>query len=91
MEIKLFTIGFTQKSAHKFFTTLKEARVQRVIDVRLNNNSQLAGFSKKEDLSYFLKELRVRFLAGLCDLWVQETGCDLDDIVATAFDADRVP
>ena len=57
MEIKLFTIGFTHKSAREFFTALKEAGVKRVIDVRLNNNSQLAGFSKKDDLAYFLKEV----------------------------------
>ena len=57
MEIKLFTIGFTQKTAREFFSALKEAGVKRVVDVRLNNNSQLAGFSKKEDLSYFLKEI----------------------------------
>jgi uncharacterized protein (DUF488 family) len=57
MEIGLFTIGFTQKSAREFFTALREAGVQRVLDVRLNNNSQLAGFSKKEDLAYFLKEI----------------------------------
>ena len=57
MEIKLFTIGFTQKSAREFFTMLKEADVQRVVDVRLNNKSQLAGFSKKDDLAYFLKEI----------------------------------
>lgn len=57
MEIKLFTIGFTQKTAREFFTALKEAGVKRVVDVRLNNNSQLAGFSKKEDLAYFLKEV----------------------------------
>lgn len=57
MEIKLFTIGFTQKSAREFFTALNAAGVQRVVDVRLNNNSQLAGFSKKDDLAYFLKEI----------------------------------
>src|SRR5262245_44090398 len=57
MEIKLFTIGFTQKSAREFFAALKEAGVKRVVDVRLNNNSQLAGFSKKEDLPYFLKKI----------------------------------
>jgi len=57
MKVKLFTIGFTQKSASKFFTSLKDAGVKRVVDVRLNNNSQLAGFSKKEDLAYFLKEI----------------------------------
>jgi uncharacterized protein (DUF488 family) len=57
MEIELFTIGFTKKSAREFFTNLKDAGVKRVVDVRLNNNSQLAGFSKREDLIYFLKEI----------------------------------
>ena len=57
MKIKLFTIGFTQKTAREFFTSLKDAGVRRVVDVRLNNNSQLAGFSKKEDLAYFLREI----------------------------------
>lgn len=55
--MKIFTIGFTKKTAREFFTTLKAAGVQRLIDVRLNNMSQLSGFSKKEDLEYFLKEL----------------------------------
>ena len=54
---KLFTIGFTQKTAQEFFTTLKQAGVARIIDVRLNNVSQLAGFAKKKDLIYFLDEL----------------------------------
>jgi uncharacterized protein (DUF488 family) len=53
--INLFTIGFTQKSAQKFFDTLKQAGVKRVIDTRLNNVSQLAGFAKKTDLEYFLR------------------------------------
>ena len=53
----LFTIGFTRKSAERFFTLLKEAQVQRVIDVRLNNRSQLAGFSKATDLEYFLRTI----------------------------------
>jgi uncharacterized protein (DUF488 family) len=57
MDIELFTIGFTQKSAREFFTDLANAGVKRVVDVRLNNNSQLAGFSKKEDLAYFLKQI----------------------------------
>ena len=57
MEIELFTIGFTRKTAREFFTSLKDAGVRRVVDVRLNNNSQLAGFSKKEDLAYFLREI----------------------------------
>jgi uncharacterized protein (DUF488 family) len=51
--MKIFTIGFTKKSAETFFTRLKDARVSRLVDVRLNNVSQLAGFTKKEDLRYF--------------------------------------
>jgi uncharacterized protein (DUF488 family) len=53
-KIKLFTIGFTKKSAQDFFTKLKEVGVLRVLDVRLNNSSQLAGFTKKENLEFFL-------------------------------------
>lgn len=53
----MFTIGFTQKSAQKFFETLKRAGVKRVIDTRLNNVSQLAGFAKRSDLEYFLKAI----------------------------------
>lgn len=55
--ITLFTMGFTQKSAEEFFTTLTRAGVRRLIDVRLNNVSQLAGFTKKGDLAYFLREI----------------------------------
>lgn len=50
----LFTIGFTQKTAEKFFNLLKENGVSVVIDIRLNNTSQLAGFSKYPDIEYFL-------------------------------------
>lgn len=52
--LNLYTIGFTKKSARQFFTKLKCAGVKRVIDVRLNNVSQLAGFAKKDDLEFFL-------------------------------------
>lgn len=55
--IKLFTIGFTQKTAEKFFTSLQRAGVKRMIDTRLNNVSQLAGFAKKDDLRYFLRAI----------------------------------
>jgi len=55
--MKLFTIGFTKKSAETFFTRLKEAGVRRLVDVRLNNVSQLAGFAKKDDLRYFTKTI----------------------------------
>lgn len=53
--MKIFTIGFTKKSAETFFTRLREAGVRRLVDVRLNNVSQLAGFSKRDDLKYFTK------------------------------------
>lgn len=52
--MKIFTIGFTKKNAQKFFETLKKSGAKRVVDVRLNNVSQLAGFAKKDDLAYFL-------------------------------------
>ena len=51
------TIGFTKKSARRFFELLETSGVKTVVDVRLNNISQLAGFSKKEDLSFFLKRI----------------------------------
>ncbi|MBI1683751.1 DUF488 domain-containing protein [Caulobacter hibisci] len=53
----LSTIGFTQTSAEGFFGRLKAAGVRSVIDVRLHNTSQLAGFAKSDDLSYFLKAI----------------------------------
>ena len=55
--MKIFTIGFTKKSACTFFTTLRESGTLRVVDVRLNNVSQLAGFAKKDDLQFFLREI----------------------------------
>jgi uncharacterized protein (DUF488 family) len=57
MGITIWTIGFTKKPAEQFFTALKEAGVKRVVDVRLNNISQLAGFAKMDDLRYFLKAI----------------------------------
>lgn len=55
--MKIFTIGFTKKSAEAFFTRLQRAGVKRLVDVRLNNVSQLAGFTKKNDLRYFTKSI----------------------------------
>lgn len=55
--IGLSTIGFTKTSASNFFDRLKSANVRTVIDVRLHNTSQLAGFAKADDLAYFLKEI----------------------------------
>ena len=55
--MKLYTIGFTKTSAESFFTRLRDGGVKRVVDVRLNNVSQLAGFAKKDDLRYFLQAI----------------------------------
>lgn len=53
----IYTCGFTQKSARQFFESLRRAGIHRLIDVRLKNISQLAGFAKKDDLAYFLREI----------------------------------
>ncbi len=53
----LYTIGFTKKSARDFFLLLKNSGVKKIIDIRLNATSQLAGFAKKDDLSFFLSEI----------------------------------
>jgi uncharacterized protein (DUF488 family) len=55
--LEIYTIGFTQTTARDFFGRLRQAGVRRLIDVRLNNVSQLAGFAKRDDLEYFLREL----------------------------------
>lgn len=55
--MKVFTIGFTKKNAEQFFTRLRQPRLARVVDIRLNNVSQLAGFTKKDDLRFFLREI----------------------------------
>ncbi len=55
--MKLFTIGFTKKPARRFFELLRKSGAKRIVDVRLNNVSQLAGFAKKDDLAYFAKEI----------------------------------
>lgn len=55
--MKLYTIGFTQKTARQFFETLRQAGVRKLLDIRLNNRSQLAGFTKKDDLEYFLQRI----------------------------------
>ncbi len=55
--MEIYTIGFAKKNAETFFTFLKKSEVRTLIDVRLNNISQLSGFAKKDDLKFFLKEL----------------------------------
>ena len=55
--MKIFTIGFTKKNAETFFSFLKKEKILRLLDVRLNNISQLSGFAKRDDLRFFLREL----------------------------------
>ncbi|MCD8488363.1 MAG: DUF488 domain-containing protein [Desertifilum sp.] len=74
--IQIFTIGFTQKSAKQFFETLSNAGVKRVIDTRLNNVSQLAGFAKKNDLAYFLEKIGGISYSHVLDLAPTQTILD---------------
>jgi len=55
--MRIFTIGFTKTSAQGFFTRLQNSGARRLVDVRLNNTSQLAGFAKRDDLAYFASAL----------------------------------
>lgn len=57
MTVEIATIGFTKSTAEHFFARLKRAKIRQVVDVRLHNTSQLAGFAKAEDLAYFLREI----------------------------------
>ena len=53
----IYTIGFTKKTAEKFFEALRSSGAKHLLDIRLSNNSQLAGFTKKRDLEYFLRAI----------------------------------
>ena len=55
--MEIYTIGFTKKTAAEFFESLKRHEIERLVDVRVNNTSQLAAFAKRDDLIYFLEEL----------------------------------
>ncbi|MBY5162159.1 DUF488 domain-containing protein [Nitriliruptoria bacterium AS10] len=55
--MEIFTIGFTQRTAASFFTTLEQAGIERLVDVRRHNTSQLAGFAKRDDLAWFLDRI----------------------------------
>ena len=57
LKTNLYTIGFTKTSAKIFFSKLRDAGVTKLVDIRLNNVSQLAGFAKRDDLIFFLNEL----------------------------------
>ena len=53
----VYTIGFTKKSAEEFFSLLKQNQIRLLIDTRISNNTQLAGYTKSTDLAYFLRKL----------------------------------
>ena len=55
--MKLYTIGFTKKSAERFFSLLKAHAVECLVDIRLHPGGQLSGFAKGDDLPFFLREL----------------------------------
>lgn len=55
--MEVYTIGFAQKTAEQFFGALRQAGIKQLLDVRLSNSSQLAGFTKKTDLPFFLREI----------------------------------
>lgn len=55
--MEIYTLGYTKKSAEEFFERLRAHGIRRVLDIRLHNTSQLAGFSKRDDLAYFLREI----------------------------------
>jgi len=55
--MRIYTIGFTKTTAENFFTRLKNSGAQKIVDVRLNNVSQLAGFAKRDELKYFAKAI----------------------------------
>lgn len=66
--MRIYTIGFTRKSAEQFFTLIGANGIRRVIDIRLNPHGQLAGFSKQGDLSYFLETISACEYAHLSEL-----------------------
>lgn len=55
--MEVYTSGFTQKTAKQFFESLQRVGIRRLLDVQLNNASQLARISKRDDLGYFLREI----------------------------------
>ena len=81
--MEIYTIGFTQTTAEHFFGRLKAARIQRLLDVRLNNSSQLAGFAKARDLPYFLHEL-VGATTSTSRFWLLPKNCSMSTRSAKA-------
>jgi len=61
--MKIYTIGFTKKTLEDFVTRLKKSGIQRVVDIRLNDTSQLSGFAKSPDLAFILKQFGIEYVS----------------------------
>jgi len=61
--MKIYTIGFTKKTLEDFITRLEKSNIQRIVDIRLNNSSQLAGFAKSPDLEFILKQFGIEYVS----------------------------
>jgi uncharacterized protein (DUF488 family) len=61
--MKIYTIGFTKKTLEDFVTRLKKENVQRIVDIRLNDSSQLSGFAKSPDLAFILKQFGIEYIS----------------------------
>lgn len=55
--MKIYTIGFTGKTAEEFFSLVDTGNIRKLIDIRINRSSQMSGFAKERDLSFFLEKL----------------------------------
>ena len=61
--MKIYTIGFTKKTLEDFITRLKKDNIQRIVDIRLNDSSQLSGFAKSPDLAFILKQFGIEYIS----------------------------
>jgi uncharacterized protein (DUF488 family) len=61
--MKIYTIGFTKKTLEDFITRLKKSNIQRIVDIRLNDSSQLSGFAKSPDLAFILKQFGIEYIS----------------------------
>lgn len=73
----IYTIGFTQSTAQHFFERLLDNGIEQLLDIRLNNRSQLAGFAKAPDLAWFLD--KICGIEYLYDDYLAPTDAILDD------------
>jgi uncharacterized protein (DUF488 family) len=61
--LRIYTIGFTKKTLEDFITRLRKSSVQRIVDIRLNDSSQLSGFAKSPDLEFILKQFGIEYIS----------------------------